>query len=63
MSALAAELGFDETSQGKAALVVTEAASNLVKHSGGGELILEGVALRPGRCMPGNTRLSTRDEE
>ena len=39
---LAAELGFDQTRQGKAALIVTEAASNLVKHSGGGEVILAG---------------------
>jgi anti-sigma regulatory factor (Ser/Thr protein kinase) len=39
---LAAQLGFDQTRQGKAALVVTEAASNLVKHSGGGQLILAG---------------------
>jgi anti-sigma regulatory factor (Ser/Thr protein kinase) len=44
---LAAELGFDEINQGKAALVVTEAASNLVKHSGGGQLILKGLADGP----------------
>ena len=50
--ALAAELGFDEVNQGKAALVVTEAASNLVKHSGGGELILKGLADGPaGPCL------------
>jgi anti-sigma regulatory factor (Ser/Thr protein kinase) len=49
---LAAELGFDEINQGKAALVVTEAASNLVKHSGGGQLILKGVADGPpGPCL------------
>ena len=49
---LAAKLGFDETRQGKAALVVTEAASNLVKHSPGGRLILEGVAYgKAGTCM------------
>jgi anti-sigma regulatory factor (Ser/Thr protein kinase) len=39
---LAAQLGFDQTRQGKAALIVTEAASNLVKHSGGGEVLLAG---------------------
>ena len=36
------ELGFDETSQGRVALVVSEAASNLIKHAGGGELIVQG---------------------
>ena len=35
--------GFDETGQGKVALVVTEAATNLVKHAGGGELIVQGL--------------------
>jgi anti-sigma regulatory factor (Ser/Thr protein kinase) len=38
--ALAARLGFDETEAGKVTLVVTEAANNLVKHGGGGELLL-----------------------
>ena len=32
---LAASLGFDDTAQGRVALVVTEAATNLVKHAGG----------------------------
>ena len=41
---LAARLGFDEERQGKVALVVTEAATNLLKHSGGGEFILEALA-------------------
>jgi anti-sigma regulatory factor (Ser/Thr protein kinase) len=41
-SGLASELGFDETAQGKAAIVVTEVATNLLKHGGGGELIVEG---------------------
>ena len=40
---LAEKLGFDENAQGKAALVVTEAATNLLKHAGGGELIVQGV--------------------
>ena len=49
---LAAELGFDETDQGKAALVVTEAASNLVKHAGGGELIVQGLDYgQAGPCL------------
>jgi anti-sigma regulatory factor (Ser/Thr protein kinase) len=37
---LAEGLGFDESSAGKLALVVTEAATNLVKHAGGGEVLL-----------------------
>ena len=40
---LAENLGFDENAQGKAALVVTEVATNLLKHGGGGELIVQGV--------------------
>jgi anti-sigma regulatory factor (Ser/Thr protein kinase) len=40
---LAAELGFDETAQGKLALVVTEIGTNLVKHAGGGRVLLSPV--------------------
>ncbi len=40
---LAERLGFDEVQQGKAALVVTEAATNLVNHAGRGELHLLGL--------------------
>ncbi len=39
-SQLAESLGFDREEVGKVALVVTEAASNLVKHAGLGELLL-----------------------
>jgi anti-sigma regulatory factor (Ser/Thr protein kinase) len=39
-AALAQRLGFDETGAGKAAIVVTEAATNLVKHGTQGELHL-----------------------
>ena len=39
-TSLAQKLGFDDTLQGKVALVVTEAANNLVKHGSGGELLL-----------------------
>jgi anti-sigma regulatory factor (Ser/Thr protein kinase) len=39
-SDLAQSLGFDAAGVGRVALVVTEAASNLVKHAGGGELLL-----------------------
>jgi anti-sigma regulatory factor (Ser/Thr protein kinase) len=44
-STLADQLGFDQVLQGKAALVATEAASNLVKHAGGGEVVLSGIDL------------------
>jgi anti-sigma regulatory factor (Ser/Thr protein kinase) len=40
---LAGQLGFDEAAQAKAALVVTEVATNLLKHGGGGELIIQGL--------------------
>jgi anti-sigma regulatory factor (Ser/Thr protein kinase) len=37
-------LGLDETVTGKAAVVVTEAATNIVKHAGGGEILVRAVA-------------------
>jgi anti-sigma regulatory factor (Ser/Thr protein kinase) len=37
---VAKESGLDETEAGKVALVVTEAATNLVKHGGGGEILV-----------------------
>jgi len=37
---LARELGLDETRSGRAALVVTEMATNLLKHAGGGQIAL-----------------------
>jgi anti-sigma regulatory factor (Ser/Thr protein kinase) len=39
-AAVAAERGLDESEAGKVALVVTEAATNLVKHAGGGEILV-----------------------
>jgi anti-sigma regulatory factor (Ser/Thr protein kinase) len=42
-ASLAGQLGFDETTQGKVALIVTEAASNLIKHGGGGQLVVHGL--------------------
>jgi anti-sigma regulatory factor (Ser/Thr protein kinase) len=45
--ALAERLGFDETGTGNVALVVTEAATNLVKHATGGEMLL--YTLQAGR--------------
>jgi anti-sigma regulatory factor (Ser/Thr protein kinase) len=41
------KLGFDETRQAAVALVVTELASNVVKHAGTGELIVQGMDLGP----------------
>ena len=58
--ALAARRGLDETEAGKVAVVVAEAATNLVKHGGGGELLVapslgptgvEVLALDRGRGM------------
>lgn len=37
----AARAGFDETHAGRAAIVVTELATNLLKHAGGGEIVLD----------------------
>jgi anti-sigma regulatory factor (Ser/Thr protein kinase) len=39
-TALAAQRGLDESEAGKVALLVTEAATNLVKHAGGGEILV-----------------------
>ncbi|MEZ4869205.1 MAG: ATP-binding SpoIIE family protein phosphatase [Caldilineaceae bacterium] len=37
---LASQLGFDEVTREKVAIVVTELATNLLKHAGGGELVV-----------------------
>src|SRR5215475_11619562 len=37
---IAQGIGFDETRAGQVALVVTEASTNLLKHAGGGEIIV-----------------------
>jgi anti-sigma regulatory factor (Ser/Thr protein kinase) len=42
-TALARRLGFDDAGCGRGALVVTEAAGNMVKHAGGGEILLRGI--------------------
>jgi anti-sigma regulatory factor (Ser/Thr protein kinase) len=44
----AAELGFDETTLGRVSIVVTEAGTNLLKHAGGGELLVGPAAGRRG---------------
>jgi anti-sigma regulatory factor (Ser/Thr protein kinase) len=41
--ALARKCGLSETDAGRVALVVTEVATNLVKHAGGGELLLRSL--------------------
>lgn len=47
--ALAHDLAFDETAAGNVGLVVTEAAKNLLKHAGGGQVILRSMgSARPG---------------
>lgn len=40
---LARNLGFDETQAGKVSIVITEACTNLLKHAGGGDLIVRSV--------------------
>jgi anti-sigma regulatory factor (Ser/Thr protein kinase) len=40
---LAATLGFDDTTSGTVALLVTEAATNILKHAGHGEMLLRPV--------------------
>jgi anti-sigma regulatory factor (Ser/Thr protein kinase) len=42
-TARAIQLGFSESERGKVALVVTEAANNLVRHAGGGLLLLRSL--------------------
>jgi anti-sigma regulatory factor (Ser/Thr protein kinase) len=41
--AFAAELSFDEVSAGNMGLVVTEAAKNILKHAGGGQVVLRSL--------------------
>ncbi|GAP96958.1 SpoIIE family protein phosphatase [Leptolyngbya sp. NIES-2104] len=41
--AMSIELGFDTTEQGKVAIVVTEAAKNLVKHAKHGEILIQSI--------------------
>jgi len=43
-SRLAEEAGLDETERGKVAIIATELGNNLLKHAGGGELLLQKVA-------------------
>jgi anti-sigma regulatory factor (Ser/Thr protein kinase) len=43
VAALSARLGLEDKASGAAALVTTEAATNLVKHAGGGEILLRAI--------------------
>jgi anti-sigma regulatory factor (Ser/Thr protein kinase) len=43
---LCMHLGFDETAAGEVAIVVTEAATNILKHAGQGEIVLRPLAGR-----------------
>jgi anti-sigma regulatory factor (Ser/Thr protein kinase) len=42
-TALARQVGFDDTGTGKVALVVTELGTNLIKHAGGGAILLRSL--------------------
>jgi anti-sigma regulatory factor (Ser/Thr protein kinase) len=42
-TSLAEKLGFDATAAGHVALVVTELATNILKHGGGGEILLNAI--------------------
>ena len=46
--ALATKLGFDETDQGRVALVATELTTNLIKHAAGGEVVLRSLPVGDG---------------
>ena len=48
-SVLASSLGLDETVAGKVALVITEAATNILKHAGSGDILLRGLAMGDAR--------------
>jgi anti-sigma regulatory factor (Ser/Thr protein kinase) len=43
-SGLASSLGLNETVAGRVALVITEAATNILKHAGSGDILLRGLA-------------------
>jgi anti-sigma regulatory factor (Ser/Thr protein kinase) len=47
---LATRVGFDETDIGRVALVVTEAATNIVKHAGKGQILLRAMNGSDGDC-------------
>jgi anti-sigma regulatory factor (Ser/Thr protein kinase) len=51
--ALARQAGFDEVRAGKLALVVTEAATNILKHAGQGEILLRLLSPAGGAAAEG----------
>lgn len=51
VAALAASSGFDDSAAGRAALVATEISSNVVKHGGGGELLVRELEDAQGRGL------------
>lgn len=48
VAGVSAGLGFDDTTAGQASLVATEAAGNVVRHGGGGELLVRALPSRTG---------------
>ena len=50
-AAMAASLGFDEADVGRAAIVVTECATNLWKHAAGGEMLLSDGEFEGEPCL------------
>src|SRR5688500_20096394 len=48
---IAAAVGLNETDAGKFALLVTEAATNIAKHAGRGEIMLRSIDGRDGRAV------------
>jgi len=56
---LARSLGFDEVASGRVGIIVTEAAGNLCRHAGGGEIVLSPMR---GFCNPQTPWSATRIE-
>jgi anti-sigma regulatory factor (Ser/Thr protein kinase) len=50
-AALAREGGLDEVGGGRVALAATEMATNLLKHAGGGEIVMQRIADGDGDCL------------
>ncbi|MBV9825093.1 MAG: ATP-binding protein [Alphaproteobacteria bacterium] len=50
-TALAENCGLDETRAGRVAIVATEMATNLLKHAGGGDIVVQRVADKDGDCL------------
>jgi anti-sigma regulatory factor (Ser/Thr protein kinase) len=48
VAALCGRLGMNETMTGQASLVATEAATNVVRHAGGGEILFRPIHFAPG---------------